>query len=132
MGRFSAGDGRMNGVGIDVVAVSRMATSLARTAGFAESVFSAPERAHCEAQRLPARHFALHFAAKEGFLKALGLGLWSGVALPDIEVRRADGGAPRLALGPTARAALDRAGGGEPLLQLSAQGDVAMAMVVLP
>lgn len=122
----------MRGVGIDVVAVSRMKTSLARTPGFAASVFSAPEREHCQAQRLPARHFALHFAAKEGFLKALGLGIWSGVALPDIEVRREEGGAPRLALGPTARAALDRAGASEPLVRLSSHGDVAMALVVLP
>jgi holo-[acyl-carrier protein] synthase len=122
----------MKGIGADVVSVSRLERSLTRTAGFAESVFTPQERVYCEAQRAPARHYAARFAAKEAFLKALGIGLWGGVALTDIEVRRGPGGAPALGLGPTAAAALSRTGGGAPLLSLSHDGDIALAMVVVP
>ncbi len=122
----------MKGIGTDVVTVSRMTASLRRTPGFAAAVFADRERAYCDAQRVPARHYAARFAAKEGFLKALGLGLWDGVALTDIEVLAGQGGGARLALGPTARAALERAGGREPLLSLTHGEGVALALVVVP
>ncbi|HET6440599.1 MAG TPA: holo-ACP synthase [Anaeromyxobacter sp.] len=122
----------MKGIGADVVSVSRMRKSLARTPGFASRVFTPAERAYCEARRDPAAHFAARFAAKEAFLKALGLGLWDGVALHDIEVRPGERGAPGLWLGPTAAAALSRARGQPPMLTLSHDGDVALAVVVVP
>jgi len=122
----------MKGIGADLVSVSRMQKSLARTAGLAERVFTEGERAYCQAHRDPSPHFAARFAAKEAFLKALGLGLWDGVALRDVEVRSGPGGAPALALGPTAARALSRVSGGPPLLTLSHDGDLAMAVVVVP
>lgn len=121
----------MKGIGADVVTVSRMETILARTPAFATTVFTDGERAACDGRRLRARAYAARFAAKEGFLKALGLGLWAGVALTDIELCEGDGG-PRLALGPTAQAALVRAGGGAPRVSVSHGRDVAMALVVVP
>ncbi len=123
----------MKGIGIDVVTVSRIETILARTPAFAGEVFTDGERSACGGRRASARAraFAVRFAAKEGFLKALGLGLWDGVSLRDIEVEEA-AGAARLALGPTARAALARAGGRPPRLTLSSGPDVAMAVVVVP
>lgn len=122
----------MKGIGADVVSVSRMQKTLTRTPGFAASVFTEGERAYCDAQRTPAPHYAARFAAKEAFLKALGLGLWDGVAMSDIEVRHEAGGSPALALGSTAAAALSRSGGAAPLLSLSHDGDVALAFVVVP
>lgn len=121
----------MKGIGTDVVSVSRMQEVLRRTPAFAAGVFSAAERAACDARRTPGLHYALRFAAKEAFLKALGLGLFAGVALPDVEVREA-GGRARLALGPTAAAALARCGGAAPHLSLSHGGDAALAVVVVP
>lgn len=109
----------MKGVGIDVVEVRRLARSTRRGNGFAERVFSLGERQFCESQRCPEFHYAESFAAKEAFLKALGLGIFGGIALTDIEVVRAPGGAPQLCLGPTAAAALLRAGGEAPLLSMS-------------
>lgn len=122
----------MKGVGTDIVSVARLRRSLDRGSAFAEAVFSDEERRFCDAQLRPERHYAARFAAKEAFLKALGLGIFDGVALRDIEVRRADGGAPSLALGPTAAAALARSGGAAPLLSLSHERDVAVAFVVVP
>ncbi len=121
----------MKGIGTDVVTVRRIETILARTPAFAGQVFTEGEQSACRARRVPARAFAARFAAKESFLKALGLGLWDGVSFRDIEVRD-DGGAPRLELGPSARAALARAGGAAPRLSLSWGRDVAMAVVVVP
>jgi holo-[acyl-carrier protein] synthase len=122
----------MKGIGTDVVSVSRIQRSLARSPGLVESVFTEGERAYCAAQRTPAPHYAARFAAKEAFLKAVGLGLFSGVAMTDIEVQHGRDRAPALALGPTAAAALSRIGGGAPLLSLSHGGDVAQALVVVP
>jgi holo-[acyl-carrier protein] synthase len=122
----------MKGIGADVVSASRIQTSLGRSPAFAGSVFTQGERDYCDARRRPAHHYAARLAAKEAFLKALGLGLWDGVAMTDIEVQRGPGGAPSLALGPTAAAALRRIGGERPLLSLSHDGDVALALVVVP
>ncbi len=121
----------MKGMGTDVVSVRRMQDVLRRTPAFATRVFSAAERAECEARRAPARAYALRFAAKEAFLKALGVGILDGVALRDIEVRCGAGRAS-LALGPTAAAALGRRGGGAPHVSLSHGGDAALAVVVVP
>ena len=121
----------MKGIGADVVSVSRMEKVLRRTPAFAAAVFSVAERAECDARRSPSREYALRFAAKEAFLKALGLGVLGEVALPDVEVRCREGRA-RLALGPTAAAALARRGGSAPHLSLSHGGDAALALVVVP
>jgi holo-[acyl-carrier protein] synthase len=107
---------------------------LRRTPAFAAAVFSAAERAECDARRSPSQEYALRFAAKEAFLKALGLGVLGDVALPDVEVLCAGGraGVARLALGPSAAAALARRGGAAPHLSLSHGGDAALALVVVP
>jgi holo-[acyl-carrier protein] synthase len=94
-------------------------------------VFGSDERRFCDSQRRPELHYAARFAAKEAFLKALGLGILSGVALRDIEVVRDPDGAPRLRLGPTASAALARSGGEATVLSLSHDRRVAIAMVVV-
>ena len=121
----------MRGVGIDIVDARRIEKSLRRRTDFAEQVFSGQERQFCEAQRRPGQHYAACFAAKEAFLKAVGLGIFSGVALPDIEVVHSPAGAPGLRLGPSAVDALARAGGEAALLGLSHERDLALAVVVV-
>jgi len=121
----------VKGVGTDIVDVCRLATSLRRRTGFADMVFAPDERRFCDSQRRPELHYAARFAAKEAFLKALGLGILSGVALSEIEVVRDPDGAPRLHLGPTASAALAGSGGAATVLSLSHDHRVAVAMVVV-
>jgi holo-[acyl-carrier protein] synthase len=121
----------VKGVGTDIVDVCRLATSLRRRASLADMVFGPDERRLCDSQRRPELHYAARFAAKEAFLKALGLGILGGVALRDIEVVRDPDGAPRLRLGPTASAALVRFGGEATVLSLSHDHRVAIAMVVV-
>jgi holo-[acyl-carrier protein] synthase len=122
----------MRGVGTDIVDVHRLWRSIRRQATFVETVFSADERRFCDAQPRPEQHYAARFAAKEAFLKALGLGIFSGVALQEIEVVREPSGQPRLRLGPTAAAALQQAGGEDPLISLSHEHGMALAFVVVP
>jgi holo-[acyl-carrier protein] synthase len=85
------------GAGVDLCEVDRMRRVLARTPGFAARVFTDDEQAYCRARRDPAERFAARFAAKEAVLKAMGVGL-GACAFRDIEVVRAESGAPSLAL----------------------------------
>jgi holo-[acyl-carrier protein] synthase len=85
------------GVGVDLCEVDRMRRVLARTPGFAARAFTDDEQAYCRARRDPAERFAARFAAKEAVLKAMGVGL-GACAFRDIEVVRAESGAPSLAL----------------------------------
>ena len=119
------------GIGTDLVEVERLSKSLTRPR-FVEEVFGPRERAYCEGTARPAEHFAARFAAKEAFLKALGRGVFSGVALAEIEVvnDRASG-QPRLELGPTARQALAAAGAAEAFVTLSHVKPIACATVVV-
>ncbi len=122
----------MKGVGTDIVSIARLDRSLSRGPDFAESVFSEAERRFCDAQAKPAQHYAARFAAKEAFLKAVGAGIFGGVRLSDIEVHRDGEGPPRLRLGPSAAAALERVGGAPPHVSLSHEADLAIAFVVIP
>jgi holo-[acyl-carrier protein] synthase len=121
----------VKGTGTDIVSIARLAKSLARSTSFAEEVFGEGERRYCEAQRHPAQHYAARFAAKEAFLKAVGLGIFGGVALRDIEVTKDVSGPPRLELGPTAEEALDRVGATRSMVSLSHEGDYAIAVVIV-
>ena len=121
--------GGVVGVGIDLVAVDRMATALQRSGGFAARYFSDDERAICEARHDPAASYAARFAAKEAVLKALGLGIFE---LPLREIELIGGGdePPALRL---VGAALERAaehGVGRWLVSISHDGGVAAAVAV--
>jgi len=61
-------------------------------------VFTPAERQDCAGRADKAEALAARFAAKEACFKALGTGWSQGVSFLQVEVQRADGGAPRLAL----------------------------------
>lgn len=98
-------------LGLDLTEIERLAeTESRRGPRFLERLFTAGERAYCE--RRAARrivHYAGRFAVKEAVMKALGTGWTRGVRWVDIEVRRAPGGPPEIALhGATAEIARRR------------------------
>ena len=67
---------RIFGIGIDVVEVERIASAIERHGeSFLAKLFTADERAYCEAQKKSALNYAARFAAKEAVSKALGTGL---------------------------------------------------------
>lgn len=94
---LDAPDGQV-GLGVDIVEIDRMRAILARTPSFAEKVFSDQERAYCDGQADPAKHYAARFAAKEASLKALGTGFSEGIGVRDVEVVRNAKGRPEVVL----------------------------------
>ena len=65
---------------------------------FQNKVFTAYEIDYCLQKRDPSPNFAARFAAKEAFVKALGLGMRRGIHWKDVEVRRGPLGKPLLKL----------------------------------
>lgn len=87
------------GIGVDLVSIPRMEAVLKRWGErFIRRVFTEKEAETCFKRAHPASSFALRFAAKEAFSKALGLGMRRGLRWRDIEVFHFSGGKPGLRL----------------------------------
>ena len=87
------------GVGIDLVANNRMEKIIKKWGDkFINRIFSDEEIKYCEKHINSSTHYGVRFAAKESFLKALGIGLGMGVKLSDIEVMNDENGKPSLML----------------------------------
>jgi holo-[acyl-carrier protein] synthase len=114
------------GVGLDLVDVARFASALARRPRLAARLFTDAERAESAArpERLAAR-----FAAKEAVLKSLGVGI-GAAPWREIEVRRAESGAPQLVLAGVAARLADERGVAAWHLSLSHTAQSAGAVVV--
>lgn len=119
----------MIGIGVDLVEVDRMRTTLARTPAMAERLFTPGERAYAEAARDPAERFAVRFAAKEAAMKALGVGL-GDVDWHDLEVVRTVSGAPELVVRGRAAELAAARGVGRWLVTLTHTETMAEAVVV--
>ncbi|MDY6986596.1 MAG: holo-ACP synthase [Thermodesulfobacteriota bacterium] len=120
------------GIGTDIVQISRIEKTLQeRGDRFLRRVFTDAEIEYCSDKATPAARFALRFAAKEAFLKALGLGVSQGLGLHHVEVLRMPTGAPKLDLHGKARELCEGEGIRRTFLSLSDDGLYAIAMVVL-
>ena len=85
------------GIGIDLVKVKRIAQALERWGErFQNKVFTPGEVRYCLQKKTPSPNFAARFAAKEAFVKALGIGIRRGVHWKDVEVERGPLGKPVL------------------------------------
>ena len=92
-------DKMIHGIGTDFVEVKRIENILSRWGSrFLAKVFAKDEIEYCMKKSSPAVHFAARFAAKESFLKSLGIGLGMGVPLTCIEITNNDLGNPMLAI----------------------------------
>ena len=88
------------GIGVDIVKIERFQEVLERWGDrFSKRVFTAREISTCQNKAQPARHLALRFAAKEAFLKALGRGMFQGIAWHDIEITNDPTGRPHMNVG---------------------------------
>ena len=87
----------MIGIGSDLVDVDRFREVLARTPTIVDRLFTTDEQAYARARNDPTERFAARFAAKEAAMKAMGVGL-GAVGFLEIEVVRAESGAPSLVL----------------------------------
>jgi len=120
------------GVGTDLVEVERIERILKKwRERFTMKVFSDGEIRYCRTKVCPARHFAARFAAKEAFLKGLGMGMGRGVGFRDVEVINSAEGKPALKLQERARDMVEKAGIRESHLSISHTERYAMAVVAL-
>ena len=119
----------MIGIGNDLVDIDRFRRALERTPKLRERLFTEAERSYADARADPTERYAVRFAAKEAVMKALGVGLGE-IQLRDIEVRRADSGAPEIVLHGTAADLAASRGVQRWLVTLSHSETVAQAIVV--
>ena len=113
--------------GVDIIEIPRIKQVLDRYGQrFLNRVFTLDEIAYCRGR---APNLAGRFAAKEAAMKALGTGV-RGVSWKDIEVIRADSGAPSLRLHGRAKKLAERLQVGEMSLSISHSREYAVAFVV--
>jgi len=87
------------GIGIDVVEVSRIKSSLDEFGEkFQTRIFTETEREYCQKQKRPELHFAGRFAAKEAIAKAFGTGIGKEIGWLDMEIIRKPSGEPDVKL----------------------------------
>jgi holo-[acyl-carrier protein] synthase len=120
------------GIGVDLVHIPRMRGVLEKWGDrFVNRVFTPGETAVCLSRAFPASSFALRFAAKEAFTKAMGLGLTGGMMWRDIEVIHDAKGKPGLKIHGKSFRACEERDIGNMHLSLSDEKEYAIAMVVL-
>lgn len=115
-------------VGVDLVEVARIERALARTAGFADRVFTPAEQERARGGT-GAERYALRWAVKEAVFKALGVGI-GGAALTEVELGRRDGGEPYLVLHGRAAALAASRGIGDWLVSATHTEALAEAVVL--
>jgi holo-[acyl-carrier protein] synthase len=120
------------GSGIDIVNIDRIESLMARWGGlFLDRVFTEREILWCRQRTRPSECFAIRFAAKEAFLKAIGLGLRDGIHWTDIEVESNPLGKPLLSFHRKAKELLEIHRICKALLTLSHDRPYAVAHVIL-
>ena len=120
------------GIGIDLVKVIRVKEALERWGErFHNRVFTPGEVRYCMQKKNPSPNFAARFAAKEAFVKALGIGIRRGVHWKDVEVQRGPLGRPVLKLNGRAVEICQKERIEGLFLSLTHDGDYSGAIVVL-
>jgi len=114
----------MASIGTDIEQISRVEQIIARTPRFKEKLFTAAERAYCDAKARPAQHYTARFCAKEAFAKAVATPL----AWQEVEVIRGETGPPVIHAHGEAAKVLN---GRTVHVTLSHAGDYAIAMVLI-
>jgi holo-[acyl-carrier protein] synthase len=119
-------------VGIDMIEVSRIRETLARTPRFVQRVFTEKERAYCNSKgAAAAQHYAARFAAKEAALKALRTGWRGSISWHDVEISNDEKGAPLIKITGEAKKVLDSLSATAVHLSLSHTTEHAIATVIL-
>ena len=117
----------MLSTGVDIIEIPRIKKTLdCYGERFLKRIFTPDEIAYCRG-RSP--NLAGRFAAKEATMKALGTGV-RGVGWKDIEVIRAESGAPSVKLHGRAKARADMLQVSELSLSISHSREFAVAFVV--
>ena len=120
------------GIGVDIIDIRRFEAVMQRWGErFRNRIFTEAEIGLCKLKRRPGPYYAVRFAGKEAFVKALGTGMTQGIAWRDIEILRENSGRPVLRVG--GRAALLAADRGITRMAVSLSHEAAfgVAQVIL-
>jgi len=120
----------MRGIGIDIAEVDRIAQKCQKAA-FVKLAFTPTEEAYCNAQAKKHQSFAARFAAKEAYMKAIGLGWSNDAQFHEIEVYRLESGQPKLRLHGNSKEYFEKEGYTDILLTLSHTSQTAVAVVIV-
>lgn len=82
------------GVGTDIIEISRIKKQIEDNESFVKKIFTQHEIDYCEQFKSKAQNYAVRFAAKEAFLKAIGKGWRDGLAFDQVEVVNDELGKP--------------------------------------
>jgi len=120
------------GIGVDLVSINRIEEVIQRWGNrFVNRVFTPDEADICYGRPSRSSPFALRFAAKEAFSKAIGLGMRKGIKWREIEVFNDPNGKPGLRLHGTCLKICQEKGVTGIHVSLSDEGEYGVAMVVL-
>ncbi|MBF0487650.1 MAG: holo-ACP synthase [Nitrospirae bacterium] len=111
--------------------VERLRAAMDRNEAFAADVFTQREREYCLRHRHPHVHFAGRFAAKEAFLKAIGVGFSTIGVFSGIEVSVMPSGRPTLELNGWADRLVRRLRAQEATVSISHTPQFAVSSVIL-
>ncbi len=119
------------GTGIDLVESDRF---LDWSAFKKQRIFTKKELEYADADNANAeKHLANFWAAREAFLKAIGVGFGDDIAFSDVSVIHDETGAPELLIAGGAKAYLKEKAGTNVKIHLSItdQSDYSLAMVII-
>lgn len=120
------------GIGIDLVRIDRVEADIARWGEkFLSRVFTDSEQQDCRKRKNRAACYAIRFAAKEAFAKAVGTGVRSPLFWKDMEIRSDSLGKPSVFLSPRAQGFLHELGVHRWHVSLTDDGCYGAAVVVL-
>ncbi|MCE5194388.1 MAG: holo-ACP synthase [Nitrospiraceae bacterium] len=118
------------GIGIDIVKIERMKSVVEKWGGrFLKKVFTKVEINYCYEKKNPHLSFAVRFAAKEAFIKAIGAEI--AIPLTDVEIINAENGKPCINMNGKLGGFLKNKGINGVLLSLSHEKEYGVACVVL-
>lgn len=119
------------GIGTDIVKISRIEASLAKTGeALPRRILTPLELEKFSKSVMPAAYLAKRFAAKEAASKAFGTGIGK-ISWQDMEVINNEDGAPELICRGNAATRLAAMGGGQVHVSLSDEEDMALAFVII-
>jgi holo-[acyl-carrier protein] synthase len=120
------------GIGIDVLKSERVQRVLEKHGErFVRHLLMPEERAQLERTARPARFLAMHFAAKEAIVKAMGTGFAHGVWIRDVGMVQNAWGRPEVVYSARGAKVRDELGIGEGHVTLTDEAGLVVAVAVL-
>ncbi|HEX9975428.1 MAG TPA: holo-ACP synthase, partial [bacterium] len=121
------------GIGIDIIEVARIQKQIdTESNSFVKKIFTEKEIEYCETKiKNKAQNYAVRFAAKEAFFKALGTGWRDGFLWKDVEIDNDELGKPNILLSGKSKLFIQKNNILKIHVSLSHIKEIAVAVVIL-